>query len=264
MAMEPMGPVVVGVDGSATSLSAVDLAAEEAAARLTPLLVVCGYPAGDTRLSAHHDMLDLAVSWALADHPGLTVTARLLPGEPISILSAQSADAGLLVVGHRPATGLPAPAATSVAVQLMLEAHCPVIVRLPVRPERPAEEPSPVIVGVTRHARTEPVVEFAFEEAALRGAPLRAVHVWPEHSDAARLLDETLENWSAKYPQVPVARRVRPGYDVARALCDESRDAQLLVVGAGRYTGRTRVTRGLAAQRLLGDARCPVAVVPHA
>jgi nucleotide-binding universal stress UspA family protein len=57
---------------------------------------------------------------------------------------------------------------------------------------------------------------------------------------------------------------VWPGFDVARALCDESRDAQLMVVGRGRYTGRTRVMRGLAAQNLLDFAGCPVAVVPHA
>jgi nucleotide-binding universal stress UspA family protein len=264
MPMEPMGPVVVGVDGSETSMSAVDLAAEEAAARLTPLLIVHGYLAGDARLAAHHDMLELAVSRALSDHPGLAVTAKLVVGEPSRALAAHSADACLLVVGHRRAAARRVPSATSVATQVMLESLCPVIARLPVSPQPPTEEPSPVLLGVTRHARTEEVVEFAFEEATLRGAPLRALHVWPEHDAAAQLLDQVLEVWSAKYPEVAVDRRVWPGYDVARALCGESRDAQLMVVGRGRYTGRTRVMHGLATQTLLDFAGCPVAVVPHA
>ena len=40
MTTEPVDPVIVGVDGTLTSLAAVDLAAEEALARVTPLLVL--------------------------------------------------------------------------------------------------------------------------------------------------------------------------------------------------------------------------------
>jgi nucleotide-binding universal stress UspA family protein len=263
MPTEPMGPVVVGIDRSETSLFAVDLAAEEAAARLTPLIIVHGYTAADARLPAHHDLLELAVSRALANHPGLAVTAKLVLGDPIRVLAAQSAHACLLVVGHQRAAARRVPTATSVAAQVMLESQCPAIAHLPTDPERQTEEPSPVLLGVTRHARAESVVEFAFEEAALRGAPLRALHVWPERDEATRLLAETLETWSTKFPQVPVRHRVWSGFDVARALCAESLDAQLMVVGVGRYSGRTRVLRGLAAQHLLDFAGCPLMVVPH-
>ncbi len=267
---EPMGPVVVGVDGSETSLPAVDLAAEEAAARLLPLVLVHGYRSGTDQLSADHNLLELAVSRALSDHPCLSVSAKLAVGDPIQVLKAQSAGASLLVVGHRQmaarrsATTRPVLSPGSVAAQLMVQSRCPVITHRPVDPERQTEQPSPVLLGVTRHARTESVVEFAFEEAAMRGAPLRAIHVWPEQGDAARVLREALVAWSEKYPQVEVVHQVWPGTDVARALCDMSHDAQLMVVGAGPYTGRTRLMRGLLTQDLIDYAGCPVAVVPHA
>lgn len=270
MPTEPMGPVVVGVDGSDTSLPAVDLAAEEAAARLLPLVLVHGYHAGAGRLATDHDLLELAVSRALSDHPCLAVSAKLALGEPTRVLTAQSASASLLVVGHRQsrvrrtAGARPSVATSSVAAQVMVESRCPVIAHRPVDPERQTEQPSPVLLGVTRHARTEAVVGFAFEEAALRGAPLRAVHVWPEQGNAARVLQEALMTWSDKYPQVDVTHRVWPGTDVARALCSMSHDAQLMVVGVGPHTGRTRLMRGLLTQDLIDCAGCPVAVVPHA
>ncbi|MBX6356310.1 MAG: universal stress protein [Micromonosporaceae bacterium] len=264
MPVEPTGPVVVDVDASEASLSVVDLAAEEAAARAAPLLIVHGYGTGSLHLAAHHDLLDVAVSRALAARPGLSVTAKLIAREPGRALAEHSADACLLVVGHRTAAARRVPSAISVAAQVMLESLCPVIAHVPAVTPRPADKSGPVLLGVTRHSRTEQVVEFAFEEAALRGAPLRAVHVWPDRDDAVRLLDQALGAWPAKYPEVRVTRRVCPGYDVARALCDESRDAQLLVIGRGRYTGRARVMRGLAIQTMLDLSGCPVAVVPHA
>jgi nucleotide-binding universal stress UspA family protein len=258
-----MGPVVVGVSRSEAGLSAVDLAAEEAAARLTPLLIVRGHPGGTDRLPADHDLLELAVSRALADHPWLAVSGKLALGDPARVLTAQSTRACVLVVGHQPASGRPALSAGSVAAQVMLGSSCPVIAHRPMDPERQSEQANPVLLGVTRHGRAEPVVEFAFEEASLRGAALLAMHVWPEEDEAARLLDEALASWSGKFPEVPVIRRVWPGYDVARALCGASRDAQLMVVGLGPQTGRTRLMRGLLVQDLIDFAGCPVAVVPH-
>lgn len=275
MPLAPMAPVVVGVDRSGTDLSAVDLAAEEAAARVTPLVLVHGHPAGDPGTAAEHDVLDLAVSRVLADHPWLAVTAKLLLGDPVRVLVAQSARASLLVVGHRravrparsagsaagPAAGS---VAGSVAAQVMRLSRCPVIAHLPEPPQPRTERAHPVLLGVTRLREADSVVQFAFEEAALRGAALCAVYVCPVRSGTARALDEALEAWSAKYPQVPVACRAWPGYGVVRALCDESREAQLVVVGAEPPAGRSRPMRGRLVEDLLDYAACPVAVVPHA
>ncbi|WP_353962307.1 universal stress protein [Streptomyces sp. NBC_01381] len=94
---------------------------------------------------------------------------------------------------------------------------------------------------------SEPLLEFAFEEACLRGAPLRVIHAWqmPGTRDdkgrgsAARMarsreagwaLDAVLDPWRGKFPSVEVRARVahrRPAPELLRAASDSG----LLVVG---------------------------------
>jgi nucleotide-binding universal stress UspA family protein len=272
---EPMGSVVVGIDQSEASMSALDLAAEEAAVGPTPLVIVAAHPAGGTRLAAEHDLLEVAIARALADHPALAVAARLIIGEPSQVLVAQSRQAVLLVIGHRGAVGAPAAPDGSVAVRVIHEATCPVIVFRPVDADRETAYPRPVLLGVDGRAGSDQVVEFAFQEAALRGAAVWGVHVWPgSHADggivggapdrreAGRVLSDALDAWSAKYPQVPVSRQVVSSHDVAGALTRASLDAQLAVVGSLRRHDRARPRRRGTARTLIDLAGCPVAVVP--
>jgi hypothetical protein len=102
-------------------------------------------------------------------------------------------------------------------------------------------------------------MEFAFEEASLRGAPLRAEHIWrgagPGGDEVDRMLVDALRAWSEKYPDVAVRRMVRRGLDIPVALTAASRSAQLVVVGGGR---RPSGVAGILARR----AGCSVAVVP--
>src|SRR5690349_15104992 len=100
-----MEPVVVGVDGTLASIGALDLAADEAMGRVVPLVVVYTVePPLDPALPQHRRLLDLAVSRAAADHPGLSVSGDLVPGAPAEALVAWSRRASLVVVGHGPGT----------------------------------------------------------------------------------------------------------------------------------------------------------------
>jgi nucleotide-binding universal stress UspA family protein len=271
-----MRPVVVGVDGSAVSMSALDLAAEEAASRVAPLTVVhihdlpaagrADEPAPARRL------LSAAVSRALAEHPALSVTAQLLSGVPADALVEQARQAGLLVIAHSPHCGARM-ATRSVAHQVVSRTTVPVVVHHPLHPLATAPQPRAVLVGVACAPGDDAVVEFAFEEAAARGAPLQAVHIWSEpafpddnagsdfasaRDEADRLLVDVLRPWSEKYPQVPVRRTVRHGLDVAVCLTAASRSAQLVVVGSrGMDDSLLRVGQVLAHR-----AGCSVAVVP--
>jgi nucleotide-binding universal stress UspA family protein len=256
----------------------VELAAEEAAGRVVPLLIVhaTGEPTVLPLADRVSRLLDLAASEALADHPSISVSAEPLPGAPVEALVQRSRDASLLVLGHR-RNGSSERSADSVAQQVAQRAAVPLMIRRPLDTMAPTvDEPWPVLVGVAGQSGDDQVVEFAFSEAALRGAPLRAVHIWPigdvgratafhgfaEARDAAdQMLVDSLTPWSEKYPEVTVHRVLRHGLDVPVALAAASRSAQLIVVGSSRHN-RARQVRAWVLEALIQRASCSVAVVP--
>lgn len=163
-------PVAVGVDGTLASIAGLDLAAEEAMARVVPLVVVSIMDGSvDPGLGQHRRLLDLAVSRAAAEHPGLSVSGELVRGEPVDALVAWSRKACLLVVGHTHS------GSRSVAEQVARLAAAPVIVHRPFSTRSGTERP--VLVGVGDRAHSRATVEFASVEAALRGVPLTEVPV---------------------------------------------------------------------------------------
>jgi nucleotide-binding universal stress UspA family protein len=268
MTREPIGPVVVGVDGSASSRAAALLAAEEAMAWVTPLVVVHAFD--DVRSSRS---VETVAADAGAEHPGLAVSFRAVPGEATRVLVGECRDASLLVVGHqrRPAPRHGPAVGCRVAEQLARRSPVPLMVHQPLALDGEVELPRPVVVGVDGSPADQAVVPFAFAEAALRGAPLVAMHVWARPSDRAWpdawpvpddpadgaraahwLLSDAIDRWADKYPEVEVHRIVRHGLDVPVALTAASRSAQLTVVGAG----------GSTAQVLLHRAAGPFAIVP--
>jgi nucleotide-binding universal stress UspA family protein len=260
-------PVVVGVDGTLASLGALDLAAEEAMARVVPLVVVYTVmPPLDPTLTQHQRLLDLAVSRARADHPGLAVSGEVVRGAPIDVLLDWSHRACLVVVGHVHGDH------RSVAAAVAECAAAPVMVFRPTL-AMTGPAPRPVLVGVDTVGNGAgpdgSTLEFAFAEAALRGTAVAAVHVWPGAGPAsanrvdapspiraARLLTTAVQAWSRRYTDVPVSTEVLRGRAVGPALAGASRDASLLVVGARHQTAGGLVSRGL-----IDLAGCPVAVV---
>lgn len=112
----PEAPVVVGVDGSRSSIVAARLAAQEAARRRRPLHVLHARPAppdphgyGEVPpFDVRHTPDDPthAAALAVADelrsaHPSVTVTLDLRDDDPVHALVDASARAALLVVGSR-------------------------------------------------------------------------------------------------------------------------------------------------------------------
>jgi nucleotide-binding universal stress UspA family protein len=286
-------PVIVGVDGSASSLGAVDAAAREARLRGAPLRVVHAFghpsahlpsgappwnPAGHSLEPMVEGALARAEQRAHAVAPGIEVTRSVVAGEALAVLEIESRTAALAVVGSRGLSSFTGLLLGSTAVHLAAHGHCPLMV-VRGRPD-PA---GPVLLAVDGSKVGEEGVGFAFAEAALREAPLVALHVWNTWSERAyegpgdpltavvadaerlreaeqHLLDEAVARWQEVYPQVAVERRlvrsrVRP------ALIDASQDAQLVVTGARGRGGFTGLLLGSVSQALLHHAHCPVAVV---
>lgn len=110
--------------------------------------------------------------------PDVDVTHAVVTGEPLTVLEAQSRAAELVVVGSRGMGGFVGLMLGSTAVHLAAHGQCPVLV---VR-EQPAAG-GPVLLGVDGSPAGADAVDFAFAEAALRGAELLALHAWtPWHT----------------------------------------------------------------------------------
>ncbi|MFF7648021.1 universal stress protein [Streptomyces canus] len=255
------GPVIVGVDGSPSSLAAVEAAAREAerlgtGLRLTHALtwpstsapIPPGVPPWDqdgaaTRARLTGPLTD-AGRRARGIAPRVAVMQDVLIGDPATVLASQSRTASLTVVGSRPAAGAGGRLRTSVAGRLTARGRCPLLVI------RGRSDPDgPVVLGddTSREA-----AEFAFSEAARRGTDL--VVLRPRTRTA-----RPLSALGRKYPAVVVHHR-RTSSRMGRALVEASGAAQLVVIGARhKITDTLRVS---AARTLVDHAHCPVAVVP--
>jgi nucleotide-binding universal stress UspA family protein len=280
-------PVLVGVDGSAASLAAVDLAVREAALRRRAVRIVYGAPwanhpawantgpssdLGGDLLADPQRAIRAATERAAIGH--VPVTGEVLAGDPATVLIRESTAAEILVVGHRGRGGFPELLLGSVAVKVAAHAACPVMVT---RGVPPAE--GEILLGVDGSPANHAAVGFAFQEAALRGTGLLALHACTgpaltgptdillydpetEQTEQDRMLTEALSGWSQKYPSVPVRRQLvadRP----ARALVKASGRAQLVVLGARGRGGLPGRRLGSVSHVVLHHAACPVAVVHH-
>ncbi|MCK8433545.1 universal stress protein [Streptomyces sp. D2-8] len=286
------GRVVVGVDGSASGLAAVEVAACEARLRGAELRVVhaflwpamhpppgplpLGPPAGGVRNMVERLVAE-AVERARTAEAEVRVSHAVVPGEPLTVLEAQSRAAELVVVGSRGRGGFAGLLAGSTAVHLAAHGRCPVLV---VREEPHAD--GPVVVGVDGSAAGEEAVHFAFAEAALHGTGLVALRAWtlrnapmPAPWDASvryanrpagraqgeeRLLAEALAGHRKRHPEVTVRQEVVHG-GTREALIEASRSARRMVVGARGRGGFAGLLLGSVSQALLHHAHCPVAVV---
>jgi nucleotide-binding universal stress UspA family protein len=210
----------------------------------------------------------VAVERAGVEHPALAVSATLTEGDAAGALAGSAVGASLLVLGHR-ARRAGDRRTGSVTAQVLGRVAVPVLIHRPFDAAAPAGE-RPLIVGLPDPVASDVLLAFAFEEAALRGAPLVAMHVRPpahgtdpyRHEVAgpeAEALAATVALWGEKYPEVAVRRVLRYGVDVAVAITAASHAAQLIVVGSPRWTGRIA---GSVSNALVHRAGCPVVAVP--
>ncbi|QQQ80193.1 universal stress protein [Saccharothrix sp. 6-C] len=281
-------PIVVGVDGSASAVTAAAWAAREAARLRVPLRLVHayllpaqGYPElvvnGPEVREAFEQQglqwLQEAAEAARMAVPNVEVETVLVVDRPAAALITESRRARMIVLGSQGLGGFSGLLVGSVAVAVSAHGHSPVVV---VR--EPVDERGPVVVGVDGSPVSEQAVAFAFEEASLRGAPLTAVIAWTDvlvdsvygsrftvdwsqvEDEQRRILAERLAGWQEKYPDVEVTRVVLRDRPV-RALLTAAVGAQLLVVGSHGHGGFAGMVLGSTSQGLVYHATCPLAVV---
>jgi nucleotide-binding universal stress UspA family protein len=304
-------PIVVGTDGSEESLRAVDWATGEAARRGAPLRIVTvtapsprprprfrprssTESAGDdVQRSAYAETLTVTAGHAAGVAPGLAIETELLSGAPARMLIGDASAASMLVVAACGIGGYGETSAGPVSRYVAARAACPVVVFRDQGPSVHGE----VVVGVHDPDEAGDVLQFAFEEAAMRGARLLAVQAWhwippagrpapvpqeawgprraaavltaPRHlpgtrgqsAQAAARLAEVLRAWQQKYPRVPASPKVIHGHP-GRVLASFSGMADLTVIG--RHHEHASLHPSPVLQSLLNHAQGSVAVIPAA
>jgi nucleotide-binding universal stress UspA family protein len=132
-----------------------------------------------------------------------------------------------------------------------------------------------IVVGVGHSAGAKAAMRFALEEARFRQARLRAVHAigssgshrpleWDDVRTVRGAAEELLENVTREvaggFDDVEIERRVVEGTP-ASGLVDESRGADLLVVGSRGQGGFPGLLLGAVGQQCAQHAACPVVIV---
>ncbi|MBP1782663.1 MULTISPECIES: universal stress protein [Micromonospora] len=282
-------PVVVGVDGSPSSLAAADLAAATAVARSRPLVLVHGYlhPLGygvplnpyDLGVPAPtaeaEKMLESVAADLTERHPGLRVQVRQVAGGPGATMVEESRRAELVVVGSRGVGGFAGLLLGSVSGQLAQHGHCPVLI---VRPEeQPIPVDGPVLVGVDGSDSAAYAIELAADEAERRDAELVLMHVrspergavapevaaeasTAERAEAAGLLAEAADRVRSAHPGLRVTERSVTSPSPETALVEASGEAALVVVGSRGRGGFVGLLLGSVSQAMVQHSHCPVLV----
>ncbi|MFI6494407.1 universal stress protein [Streptomyces sp. NPDC050564] len=288
-------PLVVGVDGSGSSLRAVDWATDEADLRGVPLRLVyaslweryegAALAEGLGRSSEQvmaDNIVEAAAKRAHCRNVGVKISTEVLPDDAVSMLLREGHSADALVLGSRGRSGMAEMLLGSVSLAVAARAACPVIVlRGSHDNQARAGTHRRVVLGVGEDSHTSAAARFAFQEAEVRRAALHAVRAWrcPAHETtdhplltgeparlheqrAVEILESALSEAAADHPSVDLRRRTVEG-TARRVLLDASADADLLVVGARRREGHFGLQLGRVAHAVLHHSACPVAVVPQ-
>lgn len=134
-------PIVVGVDGSASSKAALAWAAQQAKFTGRPLTAVIAWEIpttygwevpllpDDVDLAANaRNLLERTLKEVLGSDPGVLVTSEVVEGHPAPMLVAKSETASLVVVGSRGHGEFTGMLLGSVSEFLVANARCPVVV----------------------------------------------------------------------------------------------------------------------------------------
>lgn len=299
-------PVIAAVDGSEDSTRALEWALTEARLREAPLRVVHAVRTANPRgaeppagTDAPDSSVILQTREALAGRPGLPeLSFTTLDSSATAILPDLGAEAQLLVLGSRGRGGFASLLLGSNGMACARDCDSPVVV-VP-RPGREvhtdAPEPAPgtrVVLGMSAEfpdpdpgaPQDDPVLGFAYREAALRSARLHIVcaYPWPvvawaaagefvptaadqeaAEAECRQLVAERIAALKDLYPQVAVDAEVAAG-DAAGHLVAAARGAELVVVGRHRPRAFSPVRMlGSVTHAVLLHAPAPVAVVPTA
>ncbi len=299
--MAPLESILVGVDGSAPALHAVDWATAYARRVGRSLHLVCsytlpsftaasldgGYAALDDTAIQEGARAVLDEATARVEEAGVRVEATITTGDAAGVLVELSREHGLVVVGTRGRGGFAERLLGTVSSALPAHAYCPTVV-VPYRGAAVGEAgqaPAPItplrriVVGVDGSASAEVALRHAIRVAlawdaelvAVAGVPIGAgagLLAWlPASIDHEQILADLTEGLRVVCSQYEQAH---PGLTIRRIVLDGtgaelltefSQASDLIVVGSRGRGGFRGLLLGSTSQAVLHHSNCPVMVV---
>lgn len=269
--------IVVGIDGSDSALDAARWAACVARHVGTPIELVHVHPHDSDEETEPSDAVLTAAEAAVRSTIDRVEITRSTPsGRPDRVLTELSKSARMIVLGHTSTTEWQSMIRRSDVVSVANHAECPVVTWRSRDGFHPPDT-RPVVVGVDGSGLSAPAIDNAFAIASALGAPLVAVHAWTEQStltygEGSRFRDWTdyvehrkndmvthTADHAERYPDVEVDYRAERGKPDA-VLIEQSRNAQLVVVGSHGRSALAAAVVGSSSQGLIHHSCCPVMI----
>lgn len=288
------GPVVIGLDGSAESVTAAWWAADQAARRGLDLVLLHSWTTqpldvpipqeARSKQRYGRDLLQRMEAELLHRYGDLKLTTELVRDTAAQALLDRGRSASLLVLGSRGFGPTASFLLGSISLHVLGLAQCPTVTVGAGDPavgtgwgHPAAEGRDEVVVGLSEAGpASDPLLEFAFATAKSYGIGVRVVRALPRHaphrasghaddrheSEERHRLTTTLVMWREMFPDVPVVEQVVSG-SAAHALLSAGTRSRLTVVGRRRHPSQLTWKLGPVAHAVLHHAPSPVAVVPH-
>jgi nucleotide-binding universal stress UspA family protein len=140
-----------------------------------------------------------------------------------------------------------------------------------------------VVVGIDGSEESITALQWAIEEARIRGARVRAMNVWTYpvgygmemaainvldsetiEQTARAVLDQAVEKALIGVDEPPLVERVIRQGSPSKELLAEAKGADLLVVGQRGHGGFLGLLLGSVANQVLHHATCPAVMIPRA
>ncbi len=293
------GRVLVGIDGSEGSRRALAWGLEEAAAHkaiLEPVIVwqiphdfardLYDLVDGERLAAGVRARLDETIAEVVGGHAAVEIEPVVLEGDPADALCQRVVKTDLLVVGSRGHGTLSGLLLGSVSSKCAHHSRCPVAIVPALRPDegsRSARHTGRILVGIDGSAGSLGALRWATEEAGARHATVTALMVWrglDEEDDMAmelasfpsigrqdRATAETAAERlrrvasEASGSRVSVEAVLLEG-DPADILCQQAREADMVVVGSrdrGTFAG---LLLGSVSSKCAHHSPVPVVIVP--
>ena len=275
-------PVVVAVDGSEGSRSALAWAVAEANRAGADLRLVAiadenplspRFPVLLTKAHGSQVLETLAASVAGLVPPG-QLSTDLFEGDATTALLDHLDHARMVVVGKRGLGVIPRMLVGSTSLAVAGRSPVPVAV-VPTGWQADDHEAEPVVLGVDPSRTGDHLLHLAFRRAERLGVPLVAVHGWEAPSalwtdapvdewerEAHEEFQKVLEPWRGRFRGVDL-RVVVSSHHPAIAVLDEAeKGAQAVLLGRHASSRFTGFVFGSVTRAVLHYATVPVLVVP--